>query len=673
MITIKIAGQNFIFSFPFGPTFDRDKTFVNGVWNQNGKGKTGGFKGIKWNPTKKQWIAPILADNIQKIKENVGYFSNPEIVETIKSDNKALYCQVLSMGDSFALYSIAYDGFIVSLIKSNQKKGDHWDPNSKCWNLTPDTWDFIKIDLAQYLDKKNVNFMFPIGEDIDKLIKMSKPKTDKLKYMNRTNQSEVQQEKLLKEITLKFPYLRPYQAINQRSYYNNQYILDAEEMGLGKTVNVITYLKWEQPKKVLIVVPASLKKQWEDEIQKFAPELMKYVMRIHGTPKQRIKQWKVLNRTQYIIITNYANLRTKDYETYSLRSKVFDMLVIDEATKVKNYQSETFARVKELRARKIVGLTGTPIENHLTDLYSIMSIVRPGYWKWTVFRDQFLQPKSDYGGWIAQPGAGPKVAQQLKEFRGFIRWKKRDLLDELPNRLHNYYTIKLKSRELTEYKKIVEGVKILRSKSGKEIKQGNTLALLSALRRLCSDPGIYFPERYDSSKKEEFVRIVKDIINGEKMVCFSSWKDVVYSYANALLKEGIKSYVITGDVSQKDRDLILAEFKKSEDIKVLLCTDALAYGVNLQFCSFLINIDLHWNPAVMGQRMGRIDRIGQKASTINIISFVCEDTIEEYVQKTVLMREDFFDQVISPNEMTKNDILWGYLESLTENEPADKK
>jgi SNF2 family DNA or RNA helicase len=171
------------------------------------------------------------------------------------------------------------------------------------------------------------------------------------------------------------------------------------------------------------------------------------------------------------------------------------------------------------------------------------------------------------------------------------------------------------------------------------------------MRRLCSDPEIYDFNFGNSAKKQEFVRIVKDNLNGTtKILVFSQFKDCINLYSKALEKVGIKTLVITGDTPQNRRLELIEGFAKSKDVKVLLATDAFSYGQNLQMCSILINIDQHFNPAIIKQRIGRIQRIGQKEKVLNVINFLVENSIEEWIYEKIMRKNILFDTIITQNE-----------------------
>jgi len=463
------------------------------------------------------------------------------------------------------------------------------------------------------------------------------------------------------------PILRPYQVKDVAQYLINYNILNANEMGLGKTIETGAFIylmrnfkseieailgfELKPADKVLIVVPASLKRQWNRELKEF---FKLDSMIIEGTSVKRAKQWNVLNTfdKKYIIITNYENLRTKDYTRFMLNRIYFDVLICDEITRCKNFNTDNFKRVANLHAKKTVGLTGTPIENHLKDIFTIMKIIHPTFFgEWREFKRKYLYEGGYMGKQLfSKRGAAEKVADELKNFWGFIRWKRESVLDDLPELLFNLFMVELTPKERKEYTLIDREVKAIRDKNGYRLKTDNILAKMLALRRLCSDPAIYLHETYDSAKKKEFVKVIQDNLNGKKILVFSQFEDVIFSYAKALKDKGIPIMVITGSTKPKLRDMMIETFKNSETLRILLATDAFSYGHNLQFCSVLINIDMHWNPAVIKQRVGRIDRIGQKESTINVISFLVENTIEDFVYHKILDKNKLFDIVITENE-----------------------
>jgi SNF2 family DNA or RNA helicase len=292
---------------------------------------------------------------------------------------------------------------------------------AKNWIVSSDTWVNLRIELATYLHEIGETCKFPAGEEIEFLVAKGK-----VKKRNFTI-SDQDFEDLCETVKVKYPFLRDYQARDVVVYTTTVGILNANQMGLGKTIETGAYIDLEKPPNVLIVVPASLKTQWAKELKKFFPDLTDRIFVIKGTIKQRAKIWnRAFGRKNYIIITNYANLRTKDYIEFSLNQIEFDLLVFDEITKCKNHNTETFKMAEKLNGIIKVGLTGTPIENHITDIFNIMKLIHPFFFgAWSEFSREYFY-KGGYQGkeYIEKPEAPRKIAEELREFMGWIRWFK---------------------------------------------------------------------------------------------------------------------------------------------------------------------------------------------------------------------------------------------------------
>ena len=639
MITIEIPfiKDVMFLTTEFGNDFKSDVGFIKNS-----------LKGRTWNNPYKRWEVPTLNINKRTMRSFASKFVNLEIIDELNDYDPAPYIIVTNFGGDYDL-DFVYDPHIIDLIKATMHypKDKGYQEASKTWIVSGDTWQKLKIYLATYINEIDERCEFPRGEDIEFLI--AKGKTQKSNW----NISDEKYEELCETVKTQYPFLRDYQARDVAKYTTTIGILNANQMGLGKTIETGAYIDLERPPSVLIIVPASLKIQWQRELTKFFPKLEKFIFVINGTIKQREKIWRrALGRKFHIIITNYANLRTKDYIEFKLNERDFDLIVYDEITKCKNRDTATFKMAEKLNSTMKVGLTGTPIENHITDIYNIMKIIHPLFFgSWSEFSRKYFY-KGGYQGreFIEKPEAPRKIADELKDFMGWIRWNRKTVLKELPELLINTYRVQLNSKERHAYELLRKQLLEIYDKKGYQVNLKNILSLILAMRRLCSDPQIYNKDFGNSAKKSEFVRIVKDNLNGQKILVFSQFKDCIRLYSKALEKIGIKTMVITGDTKQKDRLELIDEFRKSKDIKILLATDAFSYGQNLQMCSILINIDQHFNPAIIKQRIGRIQRIGQKEKVLNVINFLVEDSIEDFIYDKIMRKNMLFDTIITQNE-----------------------
>lgn len=642
MISIKIPFTKDVMhlSVDFDADFKRNIAFIK----NNLAGRT-------YNPAFKRWEVPYLSKNIQVIKSFASLFSNLEELDELEKYETTAYLTVLDFNTEYQL-DFTYDTRIIHIIKSWMKypRDRGFDGETKVWYISKETWNLVKFDLVEHIDNIGEKIDLPPGEDLDNIRDNIVPKT-------RWSIPDEEFKELTETIKSEYPFLREYQCRDVALYVINGKILNANQMGLGKTIETGAFISMEKPKKVLIVVPASLKVQWKLELEKFFPEVAEWIYLIKGNIAKREKIWKeAFMNERYIIITNYANLRTNDYLKFELHKKMFDFLVFDEITKCKDRSTQTFKLAEKLRAKRTAGLTGTPLENHLKDIYNIMKIIFPTFFgAWSDFEHQYFRR----GGYMnkelfEKPGAAENLKTEIQDFPGWIRWNRRSVLKELPELLINTYRVKLKGKERDKYDLLRDQLLEIYDKRGYRVNTKNILSLILALRRLCSDPEIYDIQFKNSAKKAEFVRIVKDNLNGQKILVFSQFKDCVYLYSKALEDAGIKTMVITGDVKMSERATMISDFEKSEEIKVLMATDAFSYGQNLQMCSILINIDMHFNPAVMKQRIGRIQRIGQKEKVLNVINFLVENSIEEFVYNKIIQKNLLFDTVVSQNEKEFN-------------------
>ncbi len=451
--------------------------------------------------------------------------------------------------------------------------------------------------------------------------------------------------------------LRNYQIKDIASYIENNAIGNCSDVGLGKNFETACFLDYAKPAKVLIVVPNTLKFQWREELIKNFSFREEDITVISGNKEQRSQQWVALKNPKFLIINNYENLQTEDFKNFKLDSIEFDCLIFDEIAKLRNPGTQIHQLCKRLRHKKIIGLTATPIENSLRDLFGIVSILKP-----YLFGEEYSNFKRYYSEMVNVEEV--TVAEALKYFTGFIRWNKVSVFKELPEIHPLVINVNLSEKERVRYNEIETGIKKLKDSQGKVINHKKVFEVMVTQRRFCSDPGIYFKQHYSSeevqsAKIEKFLNLVKYIVKHrhDKILCFSCYTAVVKSYSIALTKAGIKNTIITGEVGNEKRDQIIENFQNDKDTQILLCTDGLSHGKNLQFCSILLNIDQDWNPAIIKQRLGRIHRIGQNSKNLLVVSFLCKGTIEETIYKKIKQKNLVFVDVINSNEIIYSELL----------------
>lgn len=426
----------------------------------------------------------------------------------------------------------------------------------------------------------------------------------------------------------------------------------ADEMGLGKTLQAIGTAILKKKifdfKRTLIVCPASIKEQWKSEIEKFTEEK---ALVIQGNPEQRNKQYKDENHFFYII--NYETI-LRDHR--ALNNAGFDFLILDEAQRVKNYETKTSSAIKRLNPKHTLVITGTPIENKLIDIYSILNIIDP----------YFFGPlwNFSYQYCLFDPEKHNKIngyynLQKLNEKLGdiLVRREKRKVIDELPN-LQQYNIPVLLSPLQAEYHAgYATGIaKILRKKFLTPYDMQNLQMLLAKMRMVCDSTYLVDEETNESPKLEELKYILLeqlDIRNTDrKIIIFSEWVKVHKLIGQMLRENDIGFVELNGRIPVKLRGELIRKFETNKHSKIFLSTEAGGTGLNLQVADTVINFELPWNPAKKNQRIGRIDRLGQKSNKLTIFSFISKDSIEEKIATGLLVKQNLFDGVLNDDNET---------------------
>jgi SNF2 family DNA or RNA helicase len=486
--------------------------------------------------------------------------------------------------------------------------------------------------------------------------------------------------------------LRNFQKVGIEYLDTIQDGLMAYDMGLGKTpigISVVSNaIKKYDAKKTLVIVPASMKDQWGYQIAKFSN--YSYTI-VDGKDRSALYR----KNTNFIIV-NY-DLVWRDIE--DIKDLEWDLVICDEIQRARNYKTDTFKALNQLKAKRKIGLTGTPIENDLMDLFTIMKFLNPKIYGKS--SHSFIQRYCtlNYFGQIDH--SRYKNLEEINKKIGFsmIRRKKRDVLDELPEKTINHFYVNLSALEMKHYKEIKNGI-LEDIKTGK-IKNVTALSQVIYLRELCDCLNLVIEkDKIVSSKLDELKLIIKDLPPDAKIVIFTQFERMAKILEDNI---GLKSVHLHGGVKQgckwanetekdilkknkeldqkeldimvheskvalkcidcpyysddskcKTRKKIMAQFENEKDIRAFISTNAGSSGIDLQSASVIINYDLSFNPAVNEQRIARIDRMGQKASKILVINMVVSNTIEEKVLKILEKKQKLFDQVIDNVDEVEN-------------------
>jgi len=457
------------------------------------------------------------------------------------------------------------------------------------------------------------------------------------------------------EIKRLFPFLHNYQVDGIIHIINGKRLL-SDEVGLGKTLQSICFSEYIKAKKSLVVTISALKKQWQREIKKFFPDSKTTIIPNDNKNKRK----KVLDKYDdgYLII-NYEQLRLNDVIDF-LQNINFDVIIFDEIHKIKNNKTALFKGASKLKTNIKLGLTATPFINKPTELFNIVDFLKPNFLPWYEFAREYCEWDEVYAGYnkgFIKTIVGFKNLDKLHNhlLPLMIRRKKVDVLSELPPKTYKILSCQPSSRQRKVIDKFFSEAKNLYDDFGLD---NSVLASLTFARMACDSLELLQEssslktidvEGNDSAKIEALKDFLPSV-NG-KVLLFTQWKRMAF----ILHREFPDSLVITGET--KDKQSVIDEFKNS-DKKFLISTDCLQYGVNLQFISTLIHVDLPWSPADIEQREGRVDRLGQK-NNILVVKVVIEDSIEDYVLGILNKKSKMFYNVIdgSINEKTDLDIV----------------
>ncbi len=434
----------------------------------------------------------------------------------------------------------------------------------------------------------------------------------------------------------------------------------ADDMGLGKTLQAIVYIASCPGKLHLIVCPTSLVYNWQDECTNFAPFLNTRV--ISGAPEERKKLLENLDGVD-VIITSYPLIR-RDSEHYKNCS--FDTMFIDEAQFIKNANSLNAKSVKKIKAKHRFALTGTPIENSLSELWSIFDFIMPHYLQsHKKFVEDFEKP-------IIRDNNEKALEDLGKHIHPFLlRRMKKDVLTELPDKIETKLLTDLTEPQKKIYLSYIEQVrnefKGHLSDGTFEKNRMQILASLTRLRQICCHPAT-FVNNYTggSGKLDLLMEIMPNILaNDHRILLFSQFTSMLQLIADELEKQQIKYFYLEGSTKILDRAEYVKRFNAGERSVFLISLKAGGTGLNLTGADTVIHYDPWWNPAVEDQATDRAYRIGQKNS-VHVIRLISKGTIEEKIYKLQKRKKELSDSIIQSKEVFINTLTREELEDLFE-------
>jgi len=444
--------------------------------------------------------------------------------------------------------------------------------------------------------------------------------------------------------------LYPYQSEGVHFALYKRAALIGDEMGLGKTVQAIALAILKKEvfgfNKVLVVTLASLKDQWQREIERFCHERAAVIA---GTAKQRREQYE--NDGSLFKITNYEAV-LRDVTILS-RFKP-DFIILDEAQRIKNFETKTADAVKRLPRQHALVLTGTPLENKLEDVYSIVQFLDPDLLSplWRFAADHFLLSRHKKGQILGYRNLD-LLHEKLK--RIVIRRRKEAVMEDLPDQVTNNYFLDLHDQQAEIHAGYAQSLlPLLNKKFLTPMDVKRIQMLLLKMRQVCDSTHLIDRETNISPKLQELATILDELVveNGRKTVIFSEWTTMTFLIGKHLSRVGIDFVELSGRIPVKKRQALIDEFTNNPDCKVFLSTDAGGTGLNLQAADCVINFELPWNPARLNQRIGRVHRIGQQSNCVNVINLISKRSIEERILTGIKLKSELFDGVFDGTTST---------------------
>lgn len=423
--------------------------------------------------------------------------------------------------------------------------------------------------------------------------------------------------------------LYPYQTQGVLFAVKSGRCILADDMGLGKTLQAIVSTealrKYFGIGTALIICPTSLKYQWKTEIEKFTGN--KNICVVEGNVLARKKLYAD-STADYLIISYQMAANDAEY----LNDMNADMLILDEAQRIKNWQTKTSQAMKRIKTTYALVLTGTPIENKIEDLYSLMQIVNPfllGSLHNFLSKHQIKEEGSDKViGYKDLHDIGKQLSDVL------LRRTKKEVLKDLPKRQDKNLFVPMTKEQSSLHEEYGEYVAKLVNKWKRmgflnEEDRQRLLKYLNIMRMVCDSTYVLDQETNHQTKLDELESILEELLDmpGEKVVIFSQWERMTRLVSHMLKERDIGFEYLHGGIPGKSRGQLYKNFAQDENCKVFLSTDAGGVGLNLQSASYMVNLDIPWNPAVLEQRIGRIYRLGQKKN-VSIINLVSQLSIE---------------------------------------------
>ena len=606
-------------------------------------------------------LAALVEYGIGQIREIAELFVSEEFKKIRMKDSVRLNAG-LSIKGNLLEVSWQIDGLtndeVYEIIHSYQKKKKYYRLHSgellnieeSGLNVLADLNENLRLNKHQLMDgKATVSFYRSVYLDL-----LAKENRESMQTVrNQQFEQMIRNFETAKNAGYEVPSmvkaeLRPYQVDGYRFIRTLAELgfggILADDMGLGKTLQMITYLCCVTDRPHLVVCPTSLIYNWEAELNKYAPDLTVCV--VTGTARQReelIRECGWFN----VVVTSYDMLK-RDVAHYEKME--FGCEILDEAQYIKNPVTQVAKSVKIIKSRNRFALTGTPVENRLSELWSIFDYLMPGYlYQHRYFKEYFEEKiMLDDGSDEYQKTVG-RLQKMIQPF--VLRRLKKDVLKELPDKVEKIVYAKFGEEQQRLYQASEKNILMnIGRQSKKEFGQNKIqiLAEITKLRQICCDPSLIYRDYHgDSAKLDSCVEIVESAIDGgHRILLFSQFSSMLKILEERIKKCGIRTFLMTGSTSKVKRKHLVERFQQGEAEVFLISLKAGGTGLNLTGADMVIHFDPWWNLAAQDQATDRAHRIGQK-NVVTVIKMIGKNTIEERIMKLQEKKKELADKIIS--------------------------
>lgn len=604
-------------------------------------------------PLLEQFGTIMATDKVKKLSVR----SSPQIALGIRINNNLLEL-TMQMGE----YEVNEVEKILSAYQKRKKyyrlkSGEFINLEEGKFSVLSELLETLQLSEKE-LAKGQVNLPMYRAMYLDKILEDNKQidvtRDEYLKEMvNRiksTDNTEYRIPNSLKSILRSYQ-VTGYHWLRTLAWYGFGGIL-ADDMGLGKTLQAISMLLALDEEKVtrkeeilaLIVCPASLVYNWENEIEMYAPQLTRIVITGNSSiRKKKIEEGK----DKKIWITSFDLLR-RDVAEYERQS--FYCHIIDEAQFIKNHNTQIARASKKVPSNVRFAMTGTPIENKLSELWSIFDFLMPNYlYHYSKFKNEFEVPIVQNKDEVSSQRLRKMIAPFL------LRRIKPQVLKELPEKVEQVIYTKLEGEQRDIYYANVSNlVDHLKQQTTKQYKENKieVLAELTKLRQICCAPQLCY-ENYNGEqvKIQMALELIRNAIDGgHKILVFSQFRQLLQIMEKELIDLGYAYYKLTGSTKKEERIQYVEEFNCDEVPVFLISLKAGGTGLNLTAADIVIHLDPWWNIAAQNQATDRAHRIGQK-KTVTVFYLIAKDTIEEKIMKMQLVKKDLTEEILGEGEI----------------------